>query len=202
MVERIICLEGIVGAGKSTQVGLLYSHLSPNCYLIPELNQYSPMIEAIARWKLQLAKRGRSYSFEEEDIIDLAKARAQTQKLLLKEAKTKTVVMDRGIYTSVAFESDRISPEDVEKINISAGVIIPDECIILDCSVETALTRVDERRIRLGIHKQRAAHENDFTITRIRKAYQEIAKRKCIPLINTEGTEQEIFEQVRRTLKV
>jgi len=41
--RKIICLEGIVGAGKTTQIELLYKELSPNCYLIPELNEISPM---------------------------------------------------------------------------------------------------------------------------------------------------------------
>ena len=39
MVERrskkVICLEGIVGAGKTTQIELLYEKFSPDCYLMP-----------------------------------------------------------------------------------------------------------------------------------------------------------------------
>ncbi len=93
MDKKVICLEGIVGAGKTTQIELLYAHFSPNCYLIPELNEISPMREV----RGELKKTGRISRMIEEDVRRLIEARGQIHQKLISETDKSLVFMDRGI---------------------------------------------------------------------------------------------------------
>ncbi len=201
--QQVICLEGAVGAGKTTQIGRLRAYLSPNCDVIYELNEYSPMKEAIGVWKSRMGERREAYGFDRQDVIDLARARAETQKRLLGQMVKPRVLMDRGIYTSMAFESGRVGLDETEEINIKAGVIIPDQCIILECEIEESLRRVDERRARVGKYTRRAPHENPETIRRIREAYRHIAAtRKGIHLVNSDTTPDILTARIIEALKI
>jgi thymidylate kinase len=201
--QQVICLEGAVGVGKTTQIERLRVSLSPDCDVIYELNGYSPMKEAIEVWKNRMREREEVYGFDRQDVIDLAYARAETQKRLLGQTMKPRVLMDRGIYTSMAFESGRVELDEVEKINIKAGVIIPDQCVILECDVEESLRRVDERRIRVGKYSQRAPHENAETIQRIREAYRYIATtRKGVHLVNSDTTPEMLTARIIEALGI
>jgi len=89
--KKVICLEGIVGAGKTTQMELLYDKLSPNCYLIPELNEMSPMKEV----REDLKKTGRISNMTNQDVLKLIRARGKIHQRLLHESNSHLVLMDR-----------------------------------------------------------------------------------------------------------
>src|SRR3989344_5567018 len=95
--KKVICLEGIVGAGKTTQVELLYNKLSPNCYLIPELNEISPMKEV----REDLKKIGRISNMTNQDVLKIIKAKGLIHQRLLSKSNSHLVLMDRGIYTGM-----------------------------------------------------------------------------------------------------
>lgn len=190
--KKIICLEGIVGAGKTTQIELLYSNFSPNCYLIPELNEISPMKEL----REELKTSGRISRMTREDVIKIIEVRGQIHQRLLNKANSSLIFMDRGIYTGMVFESGPLSMWDVEEMSKVAGVIVPDICLILHCSAEKALERVDERRVRVGKYKHRAFHENEVYINRTKERYFEIAKHKPAVLVDTSGSKDEVQEKI------
>ena len=89
--KKVICLEGIFGAGKTTQMELLYDKLSPNCYLIPELNEMSPMKEV----REDLKKTGRISNMTNQDVLKLIRARGKIHQRLLHESNSHLVLMDR-----------------------------------------------------------------------------------------------------------
>ncbi|PIN93134.1 hypothetical protein COU54_04175, partial [Candidatus Pacearchaeota archaeon CG10_big_fil_rev_8_21_14_0_10_31_24] len=71
--KGVICLEGIVGAGKTTQIEFLYNEFSPDCYLMPELNEISPMKEV----REDLKKTGRISNMTNQDVLRLIRARGE-----------------------------------------------------------------------------------------------------------------------------
>ena len=190
--KKVICLEGIVGAGKTTQIEFLYSKLSQNCYLISELNEISPMKEI----REELKETGRISKMTEKDVIKIIEARGQIHQRLLNGTNNHLVLMDRGIYTGLVFESDPLSMWDVEEISKKSGVIVPDFCFVLYCSAEKALERVDERRVRLGKYKHRAFHENEDYINRTRDKYFEIARKRPVILVDTSGDKEDVQKRI------
>tara|TARA_Y100000310_G_C20649328_1_gene798492 strand:+ start:720 stop:1340 length:621 start_codon:yes stop_codon:yes gene_type:complete len=190
--KKVICLEGIVGAGKTTQIELLYSKFSPDCYLIPELNEISPMKEV----RDYLKRTGRISNMSNQDVLSLIRARGEIHQKLLPGSNSHLVLMDRGIYTGMVFESGEMDMWEVEQASKKEGVIVPDLCFILYCDSAKALERIDERRIRVGKYKHRAFHENVEYIEKTKEKYFDIAKKRPIILIETSGSKEEIHERL------
>jgi thymidylate kinase len=192
----VVCLEGIVGAGKTTQIKKLYSHFYPICEVIPELNDISPMKEL----REELKKTGRMSNLSKEDVIKIAEARGQIHQKLLKKIDKPIILMDRGIYTGMVFESGGISMWEVEKISKGFGVVTPHICFGLYCTTEKVLERIDKRRIEVGKYDHRAPHENEGCINKTREKYFEIAKHRPLILIETSGGVDEIQDDIVRRI--
>jgi len=190
--KGVICLEGIVGAGKTTQIEFLYNEFSPDCYLMPELNEISPMKEV----REDLKKTGRISNMTNQDVLRLIRARGEIHQKLLPESNSHLVLMDRGIYTGMVFESGEMDMWEVEQTSKKEGVIVPDLCFLLYCSSTKALERIDERRIKIGKYKHRAFHENAEYIEKTKERYFEIAKKRPLILIETSGSKEEIHQRL------
>lgn len=197
MNTRIICLEGIIGAGKTTQIERLHKKLQPLTNLVPELNQFSPLKEVIAKWKRRAVESAK-VEFTKGEIEELALARAQTQGTILSSLpESPYLLTERSVYTAAVYETDGLEQEEILNINKRAGVIFPDWGFILDCEPNEALRRVEERRKERGLYTKPSIHENLHEMTKRRELYLNLIKisRELI-LIDANQSEEEVFERI------
>ncbi|MBS3125158.1 dTMP kinase [Candidatus Woesearchaeota archaeon] len=200
-MAKLICLEGVIGSGKTTQLQLLYAHLHPDAHFVPELNQFSPLKDAIAEWKKKLTDN--TVKFSKEDITNLAHARAVTQQNILSQiSPVRYVLFDRSVYTSIVYDAGEVEPEEIEEINRNAGVIFPDKGIILNCPTDEALRRVDKRRREEGNYATRSIHETPEEIDKRRQFYLQIHQQHPeLALVDATRTIESVFADVLKVIQ-
>ena len=125
-----VVLEGIIGAGKSTQAGLLLDSLSKKFPEIKVVSTFEPGGTSKANELRQILKYQTLGSLEE--AILFAKARQSTLSEVVRPALSEgsLVISDRSFLTSLAYQGfgREVGLEDVWDINI-VGDTLPD-CII------------------------------------------------------------------------
>lgn len=99
---RIICFEGIDGAGKHTQAALLMKRLRRSgrrakVYSYPDYSsQYGKIIDRYLHGDMQLGRREHFFLF----LIDIIKDQEKIRKEL---RKGTVIIMDRYFYTALAY---------------------------------------------------------------------------------------------------
>jgi len=200
---KIICIEGISGSGKTTQINFLYDFLSPDAAIIPEFNSFSPFKEVIEEWKKEAYKSQKIY-FEKNDIIKFAKARRAVQKNILQKVSGYNYLLaDRSVYTSLVYEEGEVKIEEIEEINRLEGIIFPDEGFILDCKPEEALSRIDKRREKEGLYRSRSIHETLEELKKRRELYLKLPEKyPGLHLLDSSEEECGIFKKIKEILRV
>jgi dTMP kinase len=203
-MARILCLEGITGAGKSTQAILLSKYFdSKNVnYLIVTDKHYEPFRQAVIDWH----NSGANQNFSRADILKFTKARAESHKRNFSPIinDLSYLVFDRCVFTSGVYEADGgISPEEIIELNLREGVIKPEEGVVLLCSPEVARARIDERRQNTK-YTLPSMHESIEEITKRRNLYLQLIKdHPELYLIDTTNrTKEDVFEEVKSRLMV
>ena len=196
-MQKIIAFEGIPGSGKTTQLKLAKAYLSSHSEILLELNRYSPLKEVIQKWK-ERTFRTELRCFYEEDIIALARARAITQKSILKSlAGQNYILADRSVYTAMVYESGILTMSQIEDINRSEEVVFPDFGFIFDCNPNIALQRIDKRRIEENMYGSRSMHESLEDLTKKRESYLSLPGRHPeLKIINSDQSEDSTFQQI------
>lgn len=181
-----ICIEGIDGAGKTTQCKLLREWLEDNGYkaeLIREPTQ-SPIGKLIRRMLNEPAPP----TDDQQRILGLLFA---ADRLLLKdkikraEDEGTVIISDRCFYSSIAYQE----PEDwIREINKFA--IKPDIVIILDIDPEDAQERFE------GLER---FEERSF-LERVRRKYLRIAEENGFPIVDANRGINIIQDDMRKII--
>ena len=176
MKTEVICLEGITGAGKTTQANMLSNYLSSSNkkYLIVNEKTYEPFKQSILDWH----NEGANQNFNEETIGKIAKARGETHKkhFLPLIEKINYLIFDRSLYTSGVYQKGNLGIEKIIEINLQKGAIKPDRGLVFICSPKIAKLRTDKRRIKNNHYKFPSIHENLKEITKRRELYIQLVK--------------------------
>lgn len=204
-MTRIICLEGITGAGKTTQAIKLASLLDSRCddYRIINEKQYEPFKQTIIDWHIA----GANQYFIQEVIKLIAKARGETHRrhFIPLVNKVSLLIFDRCFYTSGIYEADgELKVDEIIGLNLKEGIIIPQEGIVLSCSPEIARKRIDERRLKISKYNLPSMHESLEEITKRRSLYIQLCKEhpELYLIDTTNKSEEEVFEEVRGRLRL
>ena len=142
----LVAIEGIDGAGKSTQSRLLFEKLKNTGYSVvllhePTNGQWGEKIR-------DLAKNGRHKKTAQEELELFYQDRLEDveKNIRPKMLEKNVVIMDRYYFSSVAYQGVRgLDPDYVERRN-EAIAPKPDILIILDISPPDSLKRIRATR--------------------------------------------------------
>ncbi|MDI9624019.1 MAG: dTMP kinase [Methanothermobacter sp.] len=181
-----ICIEGIDGAGKTTQCKLLKDWLNKNGYKVELIRE--PTQSPIGRIIRKILNEPKLPTDDQQKILGLLFA---ADRLLLKDKIQKAkdegiiIVSDRCFYSSIAYQE----PEDwIKEINKFA--IRPDIVIILDINPENAQERFE------GLER----FEEKSFLERVRKKYLRIAEENGFFIVDANRGINIIQDDIRKII--
>ncbi|MFW5864070.1 MAG: dTMP kinase [bacterium] len=142
----LVVLEGIDGAGKSTQCDRLEAWLRDAGHDVVRL--FEPTNGPVGRQIRQLARKGRDEVSAEEEMRLFLKDREANVRENIRPALERgaIVLMDRYYYSSIAYQGAKgLDPEYVRARN--EEIAIPADIIFyIQIPVETAMERIRQNR--------------------------------------------------------
>jgi dTMP kinase len=190
----LVAIEGIDGAGKTTQSILLTERLNKSEY--PVVRFHEPT-DGIWGDKIRdLAKNGRHKTNAEDELDLFYRDRLEdVQKNIAPSLKEKKIViMDRYYFSSVAYQGARgLDPDYVEKKNEKIAPK-PEVLIILDLTPEAALMRIRQKRNDTPNHFERTKY-----LEKVRQIFLEkFRNRPYVRIVKGDDTrsEQDVAQEI------
>lgn len=194
----LIAIEGIDGAGKTTQSTMLYDKLKKKGY--PVVRFHEPTNGIWGERIKDLAKNGRHKVNAEDELDFFYRDRLEDVEHNINPSlkEKKIVIMDRYYFSSIAYQGARgLDPNYVEEKNESIAPK-PDILIILDLSPEAALKRIRQNRNETPNHFERIKY-----LEKVRQIFlKQFSNRPYVRIMNgdvarsEESIAQEILEIV------
>jgi len=185
----LIAIEGIDGAGKTTNARELFSYLENLGYQVLLLKEPS---DSIYGRKIRSSEK-RLPAEEELRLFLLDREIDVKERIIPALEEGKIVIMDRYYYSNMAYQSARgIEAEKIRELN-ERFAPKPDLVIILDVSPETALERIKARG-------KRTAFEEKEYLERVRENFLKIADERTV-VVNAERPLEEVREEIFYTVR-
>jgi len=185
---KLIAVEGIDGAGKTTVAQHIYRSLTNHGYPCVFLKEpsgsiYSRIIEIITRLKVPDPELELMLFLKDREI-DVRK------RILPALSQGKIVIMDRYYYSNIAYQSARgLNADRIRKLNEKIAPK-PDLVILLDLDPSKALERIKNRK-KLSIFE-----EKDF-LERVRQKFREIVDERTV-IVNAERELEIVKKEVEQ----
>ncbi len=168
---RFIVLEGIDGAGKTTQADRLQAYLEGQGRQVVRTAEPTGYPTGVA---LRAALGGKVKKSETEMaalfVLDrIAHNLHPTEGIEVLLAQGKDIICDRYYYSTLAYQGHSTDYAWCKSMNLSCPDIRrPDLCIYLDLTPEQSLERIRKGREQVEIY------ENEETLTRVRNAFLKV----------------------------
>lgn len=193
-----ITVEGVDGAGKSTQLQLLLQHLQARGvdHVFTREPGGTPLAERIRDILLDPANQGMSVIAE---ALLFAASRAEHVKLVIRPAMEagKVVICDRYVDSSMVYQgyAGGLPLAFVSHINeMATGALKPHRTIILDLEPEVAR----ERRAASGL--DRIEQKDEWYHQQVREGYLELAQGepRRVKIVDASRSVEAIQAEIRR----
>ena len=198
---RFIVVEGVEGAGKTTQVRLLSSWMT--ALGIAHVSAREPggtgVGEAIRG--VLLAQRDEDVPAETELLLMLG-ARAAFVRGVVEPALSRgeIVLADRFELSTFAYQGygRGLDLDDIDRLNTFAtGGLAPDLTIVMDLPVAEGASRQAQE----GLEPDRIEGEGAAFLERVRRGYQELSSRRDrIRMIDARGEAEVVHSRLRGAL--
>jgi len=191
---RFIVIEGIDGAGKSTQLNLLAAALRARGEQLFVSREPSD-----SPWGRQLrasAAQGRRPPAEELELFLLDREHHLQQQILPALAAGATVLLDRYLHSTIAYQGiDSDDPIALEQ-QVRARAVAPDCVVLLDIEVESALQRIAARG-------NPDRFEQRHTLQQIRERFLALAEHDpLLQIVDGRGESAAVHQRILRQLRV
>ena len=202
---RFIVFEGIDGAGKTTQVGILAERLREMGKRVvitaePTTLPSGKALREVLGGRVKKSDCEIAAMFTLDRIAHNVDAESGIEKLVSEGAY---VICDRYYYSSLAYQGSLVDYGWVKALNTECPEIRhPDLCIFLDLTPTESMKRISAGRESTEIY------ENEETLTRVREAFMRVIDDMSavdnIVTVNAatdiSSISEKIFEQVRKIL--
>jgi dTMP kinase len=129
----MIVIEGLDGCGKSVQIELLKKKFPDALFLKYPTANFSMLNDYLEK-KVELDPKSLFLLF----LSDIAN---EQEKIKQAEEEGKMVVLDRYVFSTIAYELDSIDYDQAKKIIESIDFIKPEKVILLDISPDVSQER-------------------------------------------------------------
>ena len=191
----LIAIEGIDGAGKTTQVRMLSEYFKHKgidvvTFKEPTDGEYGQKIKVISRF-------GRHTVTPMEEFEIFLQNRIEDCRINIIPAleQNKLVIMDRYYFSNIAYQSVLgVNKEYIIKRNEEIAVI-PDLVLILDVAVKIGLSRI--------IHNRKEEHnhfEKEEYLDKVRQVFLSL-KDSYIQIIDGTQTEDFVFSNLKNIVQ-
>lgn len=179
-----ICLEGIDGSGKSTQLERLGQWLEDCGFTVTRIREPTDSeVGQLIRKMLQDPK-AQDEGFQRTLALLFAADRTLLMDTILEEEEmNRIVISDRSFYSSLAYQN---GGEWIVQINQHA--MEPDLVILLDLEVETAISRCDGTD---------SFEEADF-LGSVRQRYLKLAQQHSFMVVNANNGVNKVHDDIKR----
>ena len=194
---RFIVLEGIDGAGKTTQAELLSDYLQSNGRRVWRTAEPTPFPTGVA---LREALGGKVKKTECEMavmfVLDrIAHNMHPTEGIRAILESGQDIICDRYYYSTLAYQGHSTDYEWTKAMNLSCPEILrPDLCIYLDLTPEQSLDRISRGRDSVEIY------ENEETLGKVRRAFMKVfddlKESDNIAIVNAYRSPEEIALEI------
>jgi dTMP kinase len=191
----LVSIEGIDGAGKSTQIRLLDDWLRKSGVDAVILKEPTDGIYG-RQIRQNAAAHIPTSPAEEMRLFMLDRREDVRQNILPALAAGKLVVMDRYYLSNMAYQGARgLDPAKIEEENVQFSPV-PDLVIVLDIDPALGLTRIrDSRKTALD------SFEKEDFLRRVRDIFLEIGRRPNGLVIDASQPPEKVHEAIVRAIE-
>ncbi len=186
----LIVLEGIDGAGKTTQAKILEEKLQQKGYEVvyfqePSRGKWGCLIKEKAKFPDSLSPQQELELFQKDRRENVEKNLKPTL------AKKKIIILDRYYFSTIAYQGAKgLDPDWIRALNEEFAVR-PDLVFILDVAAGKGLKRIENRK------KKDKLFEREEYLVKVREIFKSLKGENIIHL-NGEKTQEEISGDIEK----
>ena len=181
-----ICLEGIDGSGKSTQIELLEKWLKEMGHTVEKVVEpTSSPVGILIREMLQEPQATDSHFQKVLALLFAADRMLLMDKIQQEESQNKIIISDRCFYSSMVYQSPSSWINEINKY-----IRKPDLVLLLDIDVDTAVSRCQGQD----------QFEKKSFLKEVRFKYLEIAKKHDFFVINANTGINMVHKNIKKVV--
>lgn len=199
---RFIVFEGIDGAGKTTQIGLLAAALRQAgrqvCVTAEPTNSVTGGLlrDALSGVSHRTACEMASL-FVLDRIFHNVNPITGIAKML---SEGTDVICDRYYYSSLAYQGSETDFQWVADMNLGCPeIMVPDCCLFLDLTPEQSLERISRDRVTRDIYEDRVHLEK--IRAQFFRVFDMLSERDRVFVIPADGSVEDVHEKILQTIK-